>query len=513
MPLKVKCPGCEKVLNVPDAARGKAVRCPKCETKVKIPAATKKRRVRQTAPDSTDGLLSLNLREAEDAHARICPICGAAAAPEDVNCMQCGVDLITGQIAEKESARRRSGAPDPILFYRAAWVDSWKFMKQYTGLAGRTFAYWILFSFLLAGCLFMVSYCEQTPPKMFWVAFSIVTGMIYPGWFWSLTLRVIVATATKKKSLGRVNFDVFLNIAHGFKWCLWAISFFTPAVVFAAPFALLDIRAFWGTLAITVLLTLTAVPTAMAHMAMPITWKGWLSPILFQVTFRHFGHSAWWVLMLLTVFGVCFSPLAIAGGVYHAEVTAVMQGEVIASPYTFYSVILGATAVSHLLLGFGAIILMRATGLFVFYNKATLELTTRIEDQTYVPKATRLDELDSYQEGINGKGVAIGLGLAFLFGCAFGMIAGTLGTDDSSFLNNLGWGIMLAGGLSIMTGYCMAIVISFNDSMIWCALILFFGLPAEFIYLAINFGEMKWPVAIQLVGFFYLVVGFVLTLL
>ncbi|TWU14450.1 hypothetical protein CA54_32960 [Symmachiella macrocystis] len=511
MPLKVRCPGCEKVLNVPDAARGKAVRCPKCETKVKIPAATKKRRVRQTAPDSADDLLNLNLREAEDAHARICPACGAAAAIEDINCTECGVDLITGQIAEKESARRRSGAPDPALYYRAAWVESWKFMKRYKGLAGRTFVYWILFSFLLAGCLFMVDFCERTPPKMFWVAFSIIAGMVYPGWLWSLTMKVIVATAAKKKSLDRINFDIFLNIALGFKWCLWAIAFFTPAVVFAAPLLLLDVRAYWGGLAMTVLLTLAVVPTALGHMAMPITWKAWLSPILFQVTFQHIGHSAWWVLMLLTVLAVCFSPLAIAGGVYHAEVTALMQGEFIASPTTFYGIIGGAAAASHLLLGFGALILMRATGLFVYYNKSTLELITRVEEQKYVPKGTRLDDIESMQEGPSAKGVAIGAGLAFVFGAVFGLIFGLVSTE-TSVLSGIGSGILMAGLLVALTGRIMILIASFNDSVIWGVIVLWvpFG---EFAYLAMNFNDAKWPVAIQFIGGFYLAIGFVLSLM
>ncbi len=38
MAVKVRCPTCERVLNAPDAARGKAVKCPDCETKVKVPS-------------------------------------------------------------------------------------------------------------------------------------------------------------------------------------------------------------------------------------------------------------------------------------------------------------------------------------------------------------------------------------------------------------------------------------------------------------------------------------------
>ena len=212
----------------------------------------------------------------------------------------------------------------------------------------------------------------------------------------------------------------------------------------------------------TILLTLAVVPTALGHMAMPVTWKAWLSPILFQVTFQHIGHSVWWVLVLLTVLAVCFSPLAIAAGVYHAEVTALIQGEFIASPMTVYGILGGAAAVSHLLLGFGALMLMRSTGLFVFYNKSSLELITRVEEQKYVPKGTRLEDIDSIQEGPTAKGVAIGVSLAFVFGAIFGII-----------------------------------FVPFGD----------------FAYLAMNFNDAKWPIAIQIIGGIFYAIGFVLSLM
>ena len=37
MPVKLKCTNCEKVLSVPDAARGKAVKCPECQTRLAVP--------------------------------------------------------------------------------------------------------------------------------------------------------------------------------------------------------------------------------------------------------------------------------------------------------------------------------------------------------------------------------------------------------------------------------------------------------------------------------------------
>src|SRR5690348_3791792 len=38
MPVKVRCSGCQKVLNAPERARGKAIKCPDCATVIKVPA-------------------------------------------------------------------------------------------------------------------------------------------------------------------------------------------------------------------------------------------------------------------------------------------------------------------------------------------------------------------------------------------------------------------------------------------------------------------------------------------
>ena len=42
MPVKVRCPECQKVLTLPDQARGKTARCPDCQGRVPVPGAKKK---------------------------------------------------------------------------------------------------------------------------------------------------------------------------------------------------------------------------------------------------------------------------------------------------------------------------------------------------------------------------------------------------------------------------------------------------------------------------------------
>ncbi len=100
MPVKVRCPTCEKELNAPESARGKAVKCPGCDTKVKVPAgdaagegrtgppqlspadgATKTRAKKSAEADSTDFLAKLDLDEVADSSEAMCPRCESARAP------------------------------------------------------------------------------------------------------------------------------------------------------------------------------------------------------------------------------------------------------------------------------------------------------------------------------------------------------------------------------------------------------------------------------------------------
>ena len=56
MALQIKCPGCGKVLKVPDAAAGKAVRCPSCQAAVKVPAAREAREAPAAPPAPPAGV-------------------------------------------------------------------------------------------------------------------------------------------------------------------------------------------------------------------------------------------------------------------------------------------------------------------------------------------------------------------------------------------------------------------------------------------------------------------------
>ena len=125
MPLKIKCNHCEKVLVVPDAARGKAVKCPACQGRIVIPAVSeasspapakvsaakasaskpKPKKEKAIVPvNSEEGLAKLDFSRAEDRNARICIKCGYDMKyqdEEDTECPQCGYASDAGGMGVK----------------------------------------------------------------------------------------------------------------------------------------------------------------------------------------------------------------------------------------------------------------------------------------------------------------------------------------------------------------------------------------------------------------------------
>ena len=144
MPVKVRCRKCENVFAAPDRARGKAIRCPECRAPVKVPAGKRKP---GTATDSAAGtddetvFSSLDLSQAEDRTARLCPKCAAEVSTDEKTCPHCHVDLQTGVVSSRMQKRLKRKGPNPALFYKAAWGDSWNFMLSNQRLAIQT---WIV---------------------------------------------------------------------------------------------------------------------------------------------------------------------------------------------------------------------------------------------------------------------------------------------------------------------------------------------------------------------------------
>ena len=160
MPIKVRCPGCKKVIGAPDAARGKAIKCPKCETKIRVASGSGKKKKKASAKKSAhddDFLSGLDLSDAEDENVRLCPKCSIEVDPDDIDCPECGVNLQSGVLSARTQRMRSRKGPDPALFYSGVWKDSLTFVRNNKGLGIRTSIYWLIMVTLGGACGAMVT--------------------------------------------------------------------------------------------------------------------------------------------------------------------------------------------------------------------------------------------------------------------------------------------------------------------------------------------------------------------
>jgi uncharacterized RDD family membrane protein YckC/Zn finger protein HypA/HybF involved in hydrogenase expression len=321
MPVKVKCPKCSKVLNAPEAARGKAVKCPECESKVPVPAGdgsaggsksaakpgvksaaakpSGKPAPRQKTAEDDDFLSGLDLGDVEDRETRVCPKCGCPLEEFALECPKCGTDPMTGGLgrtAKRKERIRQMGGADPNEFYKFVWKDSWSFVMQNRGLVVRTGVYWTVFNLLLAGSSFlgMKSWMAGKPPvAAFFALVAVISAMGVPGWYWYLS-NEIVRKSLSREEMDRVNFDFFSAVALGFKSYVWMYvlsltSIFLPGI-----------------------LPLIVFPLAMIHMAMPYTYKAWIGWEMAKLLVQNIGQVLyWWVVFI----AVQLPVIAIAGAI------------------------------------------------------------------------------------------------------------------------------------------------------------------------------------------------------
>ena len=230
MPVKVRCGGCEQVLNVPDKARGKTITCPQCSEKIKVPAGdaagpSKPAAKPKAKPAKGDGqfLAGLDDYGLEDQEEGICPFCAKPIdLEEDEVCPSCGKHLETGQMDKKEKKKRSTAGKSSASFYKNVWRESWEFIGEFKSLAFRTGGILAFFSVLYMACWFMVGYCEKMPPRIFWIAMTVVMGVGSPGWVWFLTRKIVSAHLYGDKlEADRIFYDFFTNVALGLAAFLW----------------------------------------------------------------------------------------------------------------------------------------------------------------------------------------------------------------------------------------------------------------------------------------------------
>lgn len=320
MPVKLRCRGCEKVLNAPDNARGRVIQCPKCGTKLKVPAGdgAPAKATKAAAPkggDSAELLARIDLTQAEDAEERICPYCAAELGEEEAVCRNCGMNVTTGRMDAKEAKKRSRVGLDPALFYQKAWSESWAFLKEHWRLATRTGGYFTLFTVLNGICWFMVAYCEGIPPKFFWFCMALLTSLGLAGWAWFLTFNIIESTMTRdEKMLERVQFDMFQTVSLGLRAVLWPGVMMLPFIpVLMVVAVMMGVTAaiggglgaaagavgFFAVFGACLLFPVFVFPLATVHMTQKYTYKAWILWEMLKIAVRNIPPTLYyWVIAI-----------------------------------------------------------------------------------------------------------------------------------------------------------------------------------------------------------------------
>lgn len=503
MPVKVRCPECEKVLNAPDRARGKAIKCPDCGKAVRVPVAkptnakpaqtNPAKKVSAPPPSSSMMIANLDLERIEDRETRICPKCGVEVEAEDIECPECHVNLETGVLSDEKKAELSRKGPNPKLYYKEFVKDGVEFWKREKRLSIRLTTSWILFSTLFVLCMFMSVWSIKPLVRYLWIFLGSVNLLIPPGLTWHLHTTIIDATMRKKKKIGKYSFDRFLGAALGLKLIFWFLDIAAPVHLVAIVFFVLASRGMPVALVVAAALEGAAFvfasllfPVAMVHMSMPITTRGWLLNKLSKPFFRTFRPVVYWCFFFyLTLLG----PVAClaVGGIFSAkgmglllknanENTAIFDAQSQAAliqrgkeipreieryvhmkelPMNYSALLIpsGALLLATGIFGMTALFSMRTNGLYGRYFMDSLDLETMIAEVVYVPKARNLGELEAKKAEPSWKPVLMGVGLtyvvaillgasvgsSFLTGALEGVTYGMLISGSAVTLGGLGW--------------------------------------------------------------------------
>ncbi len=355
MAVKVRCPQCDKALNAPDAARGKAVKCPDCQARVSVPAedgdepvapaksAKSPAKAKKKSQDSDDFLGNLDLDTVEDQKVRLCPKCGQRLGEDDEEeCPKCGVDVRTGQLTARQKRRRSLKGADPRDYYREAWRDSFAFLKPNWRLGLKLGFFWTFLQTLMVLCLFCrATYCDfsvSPPPFLFWTGLAMLTVLGLPGTYWSLSNTIVLNTLEDKDKPFKVNFDVLQSMAGGLKAVAWSavLPLCVPVICGIIVVGIIgaDVRDQMDANATKVaeerakrkgaavnepvdvppievkldppipvfifmgaglcLMTVPFFPVAQVHMTRPYVHKAWLPVDMLVITFKNFGQVMYW---------------------------------------------------------------------------------------------------------------------------------------------------------------------------------------------------------------------------
>jgi len=328
MPVKVRCSSCEKVLNAPDKLRGKTVKCPKCEAPLKIPSGQKKKTKEDSDSSDDNFLADLDLSRAEDHSQQVCPRCGARVKEDDIDCRSCGADLSSGGTPIPAAGsggpigRKKRKGPNKGEFLKAVWGDAWRFLMKNKGYAIKTSIFLLVLVSLDLAFGWMLWWCVNPPPQMFWLLLTFVFAMAPIGWVWHLVTETINHSLKKKDVLIRVNFDFFTNVSFGIKFFVWQlVAAFPFVIVFGVGGGMMikNGSIVPGAILIGIgeLLIFSMFPIGMTHMAMPQQKNGWLiNKVLSGWGKSLLAVGYWIVFLVVTSIPVlaCFGGIAATSG-------------------------------------------------------------------------------------------------------------------------------------------------------------------------------------------------------
>ncbi len=527
MPVKLKCSGCETVLNVPDAARGKVVKCKSCGKPLKVPAGTasppakaaptkagpaKKAKAAVASNDSGEFLNDLDLDRLEDRNVRVCPKCGAGVGPEDVDCPECGTDLTTGGLGTAQRLRHGRRGAAPSEYYGKAVKDAGRFLVKRQGLAWKSFFVFLLAGLLVEGCLFMIFYSSHTPPRVFWAAVSLVPGLMPFGWVWHLQNSLVKRSLNPKLDKDPIKFEFFTGVSLGIKTLVWLLAFAFPLwLLIAAPgFALTYANAVTGWIVFGVGAALAALTAAIAwpvvsgHMAMPISTPGWALWKAYADVGRNLGPSLFWttfacltglpLLGVLAAAGFLAAPkqlefqdaLAYNGRIeVAAEIVAGDDKEAAKDEATVAASKLEPKEVDSTLmiwpLAFLPVVALaaapwvvfntRSAALFVKMFKPNIDLIGQEREYVYVPKT--LEEKEKAAKAGNEMGTVLASsGVAFGLALAAGVMLATF-TEGTGYLAGISTALQVVGSLGGVFAHFRIVIAAFRESVGWGLLTLF----------------------------------------
>lgn len=455
MAVKVRCPQCSKVLNAPDAARGKGVKCPGCGSKVSVPAGdatssksgaaapkTKTKAKASKSASDADFLAALDIGGVEDENIRLCPKCGAHLLIDAEECPECGVDTRTGTLSARKRWKRSQKGPDTDLFWSAAWSEPWAFIKENWGVPLKLSMMLSVFATISVFALFCnAKYCDfrtSPPPALFWMGVALFFVIGIPGMMATIMQQIVVHSMEEREKSYKAQYDIFGALANGVKYIAWAYIMPLPFAIFAG---------------ISYLIIPFAFPVAVIHMTRPYAHPAWLPWDMFRITFKNIGACLYLFVMavalMLVTIGVAVAGVIFADDLFHllagwlftaAGWLASLAGDTSRDGFVYSTMQLLLVMVFAFTFSFPiflaacypGVFLMRAIGEFGYYFKNRLELVNKIPKNQlagFWPRylAMMIDSaLVTLMLGIiYGLGMGLAVAYAYMMGQAFNDFAGT----------------------------------------------------------------------------------------